>query len=380
MSKNGKGPQKLPVAVLAGTGAVGQRFVSLLAAHPWFEVVAVTGSERSAGRPYGEAVRWVVPGDPPSGVADLTVRPNSPDFGVDVAVVFSALPSGIAREVEPEFAAAGHAVCTNASPYRMAPDVPLLIPDINPSHGALLDRQRAERGWPGLLVASPNCSTTGIIFPLKALDEVFGVRQVHAVTLQAISGAGYPGVASMDIMDNVIPHIGGEEGKVQAEPRKLLGRVENGELVEAEVAISAQTNRVPVYDGHMACLSVGFERPANAEAALEALRGWQPPQAARSLPSAPKQALIVRDEPDRPQPRRDRDAENGMAVTVGRVQDCNALDVKLVSLVHNTLRGAASGAILNAEFLVAEGIIAAGGRAPVAEGRWAEAAQPIRVG
>ena len=355
---------KLPVAVLAASGAVGQRFVSLLADHPWFEVVAVTGSERSAGRPYGEAVRWVVPGDPPPDVAALTVQANSPDLGREVALVFSALPSDIAREVEPDFAAAGYAVCSNASAYRMAPDVPLLIPEVNPSHIALVERQRAERGWSGLLVTSPNCSTTGLVFPLKALDDAFGVRQVHVVTMQAISGAGYPGVASLDILDNVMPIIGGEEGKMQTEPRKLLGRLdpEGGGLIEADIAISAQTNRVPVHDGHLACLSVALERPADpdaAHAAREALRAWQAPDDARALPSAPKRALIVRDEPDRPQPRRDRDAEDGLAVSVGRVQACDVLDIKLISLVHNTLRGAASGAILNAELLVAQGYVRA---------------------
>jgi aspartate-semialdehyde dehydrogenase len=361
MSKNSNpgSANKLPVAVLAGTGAVGQRFVSLLENHPWFEVVAVTGSERSAGRLYGEAVNWVVPGDPPPAVAELTVRPNTPDFDVEVAVVFSALPSGVAREVEPDFAAAGYAVCSNASAYRMAPDVPLLIPEINPSHIGLIEKQRAERGWSGLLVASPNCSTTGVIFPLKALDDAFGLTQVHAVTLQAISGAGYPGVASLDILDNVLPYIGGEEDKVENEPRKLLGRLGDGEIIEADVAISAQTNRVPVIDGHLACLSIGFEQSADAGDALDALRDWRAPDETRTLPSAPEHALIVRDEPDRPQPRLDRDAEDGMAVTVGRVQACDVLDVKLVSLVHNTLRGAASGAILNAEFLVAQGLIEA---------------------
>ena len=348
---------RLPVAVLAGTGTVGQRFVSLLADHPWFEVVAVTGSQRSAGRAYGEAVRWVVPGDPPAAVADLTVLPNKPDFGRDVDLVFSALPSNVAREQEADFAEAGYVVCTNASPHRMTADVPLLIPELNPSHVGLIERQRAQRGWPGLIVASPNCATTAVVFPLKVLHDAFEVTQVQVVTMQAVSGAGYPGVSSMDILDNVIPHIGGEEDKIENEPRKMLGRLEDGKIIEAQIAISAQTNRVPVYDGHLVCMSIGFEKAVDAAAARQVLRGWSAAEDVRVLPGAPEHALIMHDEPDRPQPRLDRDAEDGMSVSVGRVQDCNVLDVKLVSLVHNTLRGAASGAILNAEYLVSQGYV-----------------------
>jgi aspartate-semialdehyde dehydrogenase len=352
-------PEKIPVAVLAATGAVGQRFVSLLADHAWFEVVAVTASERSAGRAYAEAVRWVVPGDVPESVARMTVLPTEPDLGVEAELVFSALPSEEARQIEPAFARAGYVVCSNASAYRMEPDVPLLIPEINADHLALAETQREGRGWPGLIVTSPNCAATSAIFPLKALDTAFGLERAHVVTMQAISGAGYPGVASLDILDNVIPYIKGEEDKVENEPRKMLGRVQDGSLELADVKISVQVHRVPVFDGHLAAISMAFRQPANAEAALEALRAWQPHEDSLDLPSAPERVLIVRDEPDRPQPRRDRDAEAGMAVTVGRVQNCNALDVKLVSLAHNTLRGAAGGAILNAELLVARGYVGA---------------------
>jgi aspartate-semialdehyde dehydrogenase len=351
---------RIPVGVLGATGAVGQRFISLLADHPWFELVAITASDRSAGQPYAEAANWVIPGDMPEGAADLIVQPTDDPaaLGGDVQIVFSALPSGAAREVEPALAAAGYVVCTNASALRMTEDVPLLIPDINPDHIGLIDTQRERRGWNGLIVASPNCSTTGIIFPLKALDDAFGVVQAHVVTMQAISGAGYPGVASFDILDNIVPYVGGdEENKVENEPRKLLGILEDGGIRLAPVTISAQTNRVPVMDGHLAAMSLKLGKQATLADVRTALAAYRAPDEIRALPSAPDAPIIVRDEPDRPQPRRDRDAGDGMVITVGRIQPCPVFDVKLLSLVHNTLRGAASGAILNAEWLVASGYL-----------------------
>jgi aspartate-semialdehyde dehydrogenase len=353
------GNHKIPVAVLAATGAVGQRFVTLLADHPWFEVVQVTGSERSAGQRYADAVNWVVPGEIPAGVGGLTVQSmdHGHALGDQVRLVFSALPSEVARDVEPALAAAGTLVCSNASALRMEPDVPLLISEINPDHLALIDAQRARRGWPGLIVTSPNCATCGVVFPLRALHDAFGLAQVHVVTMQAISGAGYPGVASFDILDNVIPYIKGEEDKVETEPRKLLGSLENGEVRMADFAISAQVHRVPVMDGHMAALSVKLVEHASLADVKAALAEHQWPEIVRQLPSAPARAMIVRDEPDRPQPRRDRDAEQGMAISVGRIQACSVLDFKLDALVHNTLRGAAGGAILNAEQLVAAGYV-----------------------
>ncbi len=347
--------ERIPVAVLGATGAVGQRFVSLLAGHPWFEVVAVTGSGRSAGRPYGEAVRWVVPGEVPPAVADLIVRPTE-EVG-EARLVFSALPSEVARQVEPRLAARGLVVCSNASAHRMTPDVPLLIPEINADHLGLIAAQRRARKWQGCLVTSPNCSTTGVVFPLKALHDAFGVRRGHVVTMQAVSGAGYPGVPSLDILDNIIPYIAGEEEKVESEPRKLLGRLTEAGIEPAAFAVSAQTHRVPVLDGHLAAMSVALERPATVEEALAVLEGFAPPARVRDLPSAPARPMAVRREVDRPQPRRDREAGDGMVVTVGRVQPCPVFDIKLVSLVHNTLRGAAGGAILNAEWLVAEGYL-----------------------
>jgi len=241
--------------------------------------------------------------------------------------------------------------------FRYEPDVPLVIPEVNADHLALIERQRAERGWSGLIVTSPNCTTTGIAMPLKPLDVAFGLRQVFATSMQAVSGGGYPGVASLDILGNVLPYIGGEEEKIERETRLLLGHVADGRRVEAEVVVSAQANRVPVLDGHTICLSVGFEKRPTVEEAIAALADFRGPDVVRELPSAPEHPILVRREPDRPQPRRDRDAEGGMAVTVGRVRECPLLDLRLVSVSHNTLRGAASGSILNAELLVAKGYI-----------------------
>jgi aspartate-semialdehyde dehydrogenase len=347
--------KKIPVGVLAATGAVGQRFVQLLADHPWFEVVAVTGSQRTAGRPYGESANWVLPGNPPANIAALTVGETKPDL--DVPVVFSALPSAKAREWEPLFAQAGYAVVTNASAYRMTPDVPLLIPEINPDHTALIPCQQEARGWSGFIVASPNCSTTSAILPMKVFQDAFGLKAAIITTLQAISGAGYPGVPSMSILDNVIPYIGGEDEKLEAEPTKILGRVSEGVLRQADIDISAQANRVPVFDGHLASVSVALERPASPDEAIEALETWHPQAIWEELPTRPQRPLIYRHEPDRPQPRLDRDAENGLAWTVGRVRDCHVLDLRYLSITHNTLRGAASGSVLNAELLVVQGYI-----------------------
>lgn len=346
---------KIPAAILAATGAVGQRFVQLLADHPWFEVVAVTGSERTAGRLYGDSVGWILPGEMPPAIAALTVQPTEPDL--EVPVVFSALPSQEARELEPRFAAAGYAVVTNASAFRMTSDVPLLVPEINPDHTALISTQRENHDWPGFIVASPNCSTTSIVLPLKVFQDAFGLEAAVITTMQAISGAGYPGVPSLAIMDNIIPHIGGEDEKLEVEPKKILGRVEEGTLTLADMELSAQANRVPVIDGHLASVSVQFSVPAGTEEAVEALTTWRPPAVCAKLPSSPAQALIYRYEDDRPQPRLDRNAEDGLAWTVGKVRPCAVLDIRFLAITHNTLRGAASGSILNAELLVEQGYI-----------------------
>ncbi len=351
--------QRIPVGVLGATGTVGQRFVQLLAEHPWFEVAVVTGSDRTVGRPYGEGVNWLMPGRVPARTAELIVQPTDTDLDLpgNPPVVFSALPTGEAKEWEPRFAAAGYAVVTNTSVFRMNPTVPLLIPEINPDHTCLIPTQRAENNWPGFIVASPNCSTTSAILPLKVFQDVFGVEAAMITTLQAISGAGYPGVSSMDIYDNVVPYIGGEDDKLENEPTKLLGDVRDGRMIRAGIAVSAQANRVPVVDGHLASVSVRLGRRATPDEAIAALRDWRPPAICAQLPSSPQELLIYRDEPDRPQPRRDRDAGDGLAWTVGKVRACPVLDVRYVALTHNTLRGAASGALLNAELLAVQGYI-----------------------
>ncbi len=347
--------KRIAVGVLAATGSVGQRFVQLLADHPWFEVVAVTGSERTAGRPYGEGVNWVIPGDPPPSVADLIVQDTEP--GLDVPVLFSALPTKQAKEMEPVFAEAGYAVITNASAYRMPEDIPLLIPEINPDHTQIIAAQQAKRNWSGFIVASPNCSTTSAVLPLKVFQDAFGLEAAIMTTMQAISGAGYPGVSSLAILDNVIPYIGGEDEKLEAEPKKLLGSVENGAIQMADIRLSAQANRVPVIDGHLASVSVKLSRSASPAEAIEVLENWQPPAICAQLPTSPERPLIYRHENDRPQPKLDRDSEDGLAWTVGKVRDCDVLDLRYLSITHNTLRGAASGSILNAELLVIQGCI-----------------------
>jgi aspartate-semialdehyde dehydrogenase len=347
---------KIPVAILGATGTVGQRMIQLLAGHPWFEIAALTGSDRTVGRPYGDLVRWSLDGAPPPEVARMVVQPS--DAPLDVAIALSGLPTDVAREVEPRWAARV-AVCSNASTYRMTPDVPLLIPEVNPDHIGMIERQRAERGWQGCLVTNPNCAVIGIVMALKPLDDAFGVKTVHAATLQSVSGAGYPGVPSLDILDNIIPNIGdgGEEAKVESEPRKLLGTLVDGRIAEAPLRISAQVTRVPVIDGHTALLSIGFERTPSVEEAIETLANWRAPEPVRGLPTAPERPLVLHTAADRPQPRRDRDAGNGMSASIGRVRACPLLDLRLVVLAHNTIRGAAGGAILNAELLVAAGIV-----------------------
>lgn len=346
---------KIPVGILAATGAVGQRFVEHLVDHPWFEIAAVTGSSRTAGRPYGDGVNWLLDGDPPEEVARMIVQPTEP--GLEPKILFSALPSDEARELEPKFAAAGYIVLTNASPYRMDPYVPLLIPEVNPDHTGMIPYQQKAYGWDGYIVANANCSTTSIVLPLKILDEAFGVDSAVVVTLQAISGAGYPGVPSLDILDNIIPHIGGEDGKLETEPRKLCGEFVDGEFRLAPFKVSAQANRVPVMDGHIGSVSVKLKSPATAADVIDLFRNWQPSELVRQLPSMPDPVLIYRPEQDRPQPRKDRMAGSGLAWTVGKVRPCPVNDVRFLALAHNTLRGAASGSVLNAELLKLQGYL-----------------------
>ena len=346
---------KIKVAVLGATGMVGQRFIQLLENHPWFEVAALAGSSRSAGKKYKDACRWYLEGDMPAAVADMQVLPAAPPM--QVGLVFSALPADVALDIESEFAQAGYTVCSNSSAHRYDEDVPILIPEINADHLELLELQKTRRGWPGRILTSPNCTTTGAVFPLKALDDLFGVEKVILVSMQAVSGAGYPGLPYLSIIDNVIPLIGGEEQKLELEPRLLLGKMKDGQRVSAPMAISAQANRVAISDGHTICLSVKLRKSADIEEVKRALRNYAWPQDIQELPSAPAQPMIVREEDDRPQPRLDRGAENGMAVSIGRLRPCPILDLRLISVVHNTLRGAASGSILNAELLKARGYL-----------------------
>lgn len=348
--------KKIPVAVLAATGSVGQRFIQLLDNHPWFEVVALTGSERGHGKTYAETCRWLLADEMPTWARDLPVLPSSPDE-VRVPLAFSGLPADVARDVEPLFAQAGTAVCSNASAYRREPDVPILLPEVNPDHAHLIPAQRARHGWSGLIATNPNCTSTGMTIALKALQDAFGVRRVFAVSMQALSGAGYPGVPSLDIADNVIPYIGGEEDKVEWEPRKMLG-VLAGERIElSPIAISAHTNRVDVSDGHTVCLTVEFERRASPGEVNQVLQGYQAPEVSRDLPSAPRPPILVRPEENRPQPRLDRMTGSGMSTVVGRVRPDSIFDARLVVLSHNTIRGAAGGSIFNAELLVKLGYI-----------------------
>lgn len=347
---------KIKVAILGATGAVGQRFVQLLENHPWFDVTALTGSDRTVGQPYADGVRWVLSGPIPEYARRMTVLPTGPGF--DARLAFSALPNDIARVAEPALAEAGYAVCSNASAHRLWPDVPLLIPEVNPDHTALIDIQRRARGWRGFIVTNPNCTITGVTIAFRALHDAFGLKRAFLVSMQAVSGAGYPGVASLDALDNVVPYIGGEEDKVETEPGKMLGQLSDGRIALAPLVISAHTNRVPVTDGHLVCASVEFERAAAPEQAAAALAGFQAPPVARDLPSAPKTVIEVRAEPDRPQPRRDRDAGAGMTTVVGRVRADPLFHVKFVALSHNTIRGAAGGALLNGELLAAQGYLA----------------------
>ncbi len=349
---------KRRVGILGATGAVGQRFIQLLADHPWFEISVLTASERSAGKRYHEAVHWILDTPIPKQVRDMVVVETTPEaVNQQCDIVFSALPAGEARHVEPAFAAAGYAVFSNASALRMEEDVPLVIPEVNPDHLALIRVQQQRRGWSGFVVTNPNCSTIHLVCALKPLHEAFGLSQVMVTTLQAISGAGYPGVASLDIVDNVIPYIPREEEKMQTEPLKLLGVFEEDRVVFADVTISAAVHRVPVLDGHTEAVAFKLKREASVEEVKAALRDFRGLPQELGLPSAPDPAIIVREEPDRPQPRLDRMAGRGMATTVGRVRPDPILDYKMVLLGHNTIRGAAGASILNAELALAQGLI-----------------------
>jgi len=345
--------RKYRVGILGATGMVGQRFIQLLVDHPQFEVTAVAASDRSQGKTFGEACTWRLTGEIPRAVRSLPVQPPAPPLDCDL--VFSSLPGEIARETEGSFAAAGYPVISNSSAFRMDEDVPLLIPEVNHEHIGLLERQRDKYPQGGFIVTNPNCSTIMLALALAPLHAAFGVEACVATTLQALSGAGYPGVASLDIIDNVLPFIGGEEEKIEIETTKILGRFNESRIEPAAMAVSAQCHRVNVADGHMAAVRVKFARTVTLENLRESLTAFRSLPQELGLHSAPATPIVIRDEQDRPQPKFDRDAGNGMTITVGRIKPDSVLDYRFVVLSHNTIRGAAGAAILNAELLVALG-------------------------
>jgi len=348
--------ERIKVGVLGATGMVGQRFIQLLEGHPWFEVVEVAASERSAGRPYAEVMqgRWKVQGAIPPRVAQLTIKECTPEL--DCRLCFSALDSSVAGPVEEEFAQAGYVVSSNSRNHRMDPDVPLLVPEVNVEHLGIIPQQRARWGSNGYIITNPNCAAIGLVMALAPLHKRFGLNKVIVTTLQGLSGAGYPGVPSLDVIDNVVPFIGGEEPKVESEPLKILGSLDGGKFVPADLTISASCTRVHVQDGHLESVSVGLSHKASPD---DLIASWEEfdPLSNQELPSAPSPPLIYRKEEDRPQPRRDRDEGKGMACVVGRLRKCPILDYKFFVLSHNTIRGAAGGAILNAEYLYKKGLL-----------------------
>lgn len=347
--------RKIPVAILGATGTVGQKLIRLLDGHPWFEVAAFTASAASAGKRYGDVVRWREAAPLPAWAADRTVLASTDPQAFPL--VFSALDTEPARTIEPLWAGTGAVVVTNASPFRMEPDVPLVIPEINVDHIGLIPAQRAARGWSGAVVANPNCTTTGLVLALAPLHRAFGVERLFVSTMQAVSGAGWPGVASLDITGNVIPYIAHEEEKVERETAKILGTLDGSAIRPAPVVVSAHTNRVPVIDGHTETVSVGFARRVTPKDVAAALRDWRAASDVAGLPSSPKYPVLVEDRPDRPQPRLDIDRGRGMSAVVGRIRTCPILDIRFVVLSHNTVRGAAGTTIQNAELLVARGVV-----------------------
>lgn len=346
--------ERIPVAILGATGSVGQRFIQLLANHPWFRVHEVVASDRSAGKTYGAAADWRLETLIPDDIAGLTVK--SLGGNLESRLLFSGLDSSVAGEAEEEYARLGCAVISNSRNHRMDADVPLLIPEVNADHLGSIETQR--RRHPGYIVTNPNCSVVGLAMALAPLERAFGVEAVQVTTMQAISGAGYAGVPSYAILDNVIPYIGGgEEEKIETEPRKILGSWNDERFTDAPMKISAQVNRVPTIDGHLMTISVRLRTPAQQDEVRNAIESFEGEPQRLGLPTAPKHALFYIDADDRPQPRLDRDRENGMSVSVGRLRPCPILDYRLVALVHNTIRGAAGAAILNAELLEAKGLL-----------------------
>lgn len=347
---------KIPVGVLGATGAVGQKFVTLLENHPWFELTELAASDRSAGKSYNEATAWRQYKPIPDRLKDRLVKTCEPIL--DCKVVFSGLDSSVAGEIEESFARAGYIVLSNSKNHRMDSDVPLLVPEVNPEHLALIKVQRERRGWSGAIVTNPNCSVIGLVMAIAPIHRAFGVKRVIVATMQALSGAGYPGPSAIDMLGNVIPFIGGgEEEKVETEPLKIMGSLDGDHIRVADCRISAHTNRVFVEDGHMACVSLELERKASPDEVARVLAGFTSLPQELKLPSAPERPVIVTGERDRPQPRLDRDAGDGMSAVVGRIRECPVFDIRFVVLSHNTIRGAAGAAILNAELMKAQGYL-----------------------
>ena len=348
-------PNKIPVGILGATGIVGQRFIQLLEHHPWFEVAWLAASDRSEGKHYAEAARWRLKTAIPKNVAHMIVSPAKPDGAPKV--IFAALDSGIAAELEPRFAEAGHAVITNSSALRMVKDVPLVIPEVNPDHIKLIECQSYRRKSGGFVVTNSNCSAMGLVLALAPLHQRFELETVMAVTMQAVSGAGYPGVASLDILGNVIPYIAKEEEKMEEETQKLLGKLNGSGIIPAPFKMSAQCNRVAVEDGHTESVSIKLKKKASAEEILEAWSSFRGIAQEKKFPTAPEVPVRYVKAHDRPQPRFDVDFGHGMTTTVGRLRPCNVLDWKFTVLSHNTIRGAAGAALLNAELLKEQGYL-----------------------
>jgi len=347
--------QKIPVGILGATGVVGQRFIQMLEAHPWFEVAWLAASDRSAGQAYGEAVRWRLKTPIPERVRNMTVSNAAPEGAPQV--IFAALDAGFARELEPQFAAAGCAVVSNSSAFRMQKDVPLIIPEVNADHLALIERQCWRKDSRGYIVTNPNCSAIGLVVALAPLHQKFGIESLFVTTMQAVSGAGYPGVASLDILGNVIPYIAKEEEKMEEETRKLLGRLDGDHVQDANFSMTAHCNRVAVEDGHTESVSVKLKQKATADEIIATFNQFRSTPQQLKLPLAPAQPIVYDVAPDRPQPRFDLDRGNGMTVSVGRLRPCGVLDYKFTVLSHNTIRGAAGAALLNAELLKVQGLL-----------------------
>jgi aspartate-semialdehyde dehydrogenase len=347
--------EKIAVGILGATGVVGQRFIQMLEHHPWFEVTWLAASDRSAGQAYGDAARWRLKTPVPERVRKMTVSSAAPDGAP--RVIFAALDAGIAREMEPQFAAAGCAVVSNSSAFRMQEDVPLVIPEVNADHLALIEKQTWRKQSGGYIVTNPNCSAIGLVIALAPLHRKFGIESLFVTTMQAVSGAGYPGVASLDILGNVIPYIAKEEEKMEEETRKLLGHVNSDHVEMASFTMTAHCNRVPVEDGHTESVSVKLKKKVSAEEIIAAFNEFRSTPQEMKLPLAPEQPVVYDAAPDRPQPRFDVDRGNGMTVSVGRLRPCGVLDWKFTVLSHNTIRGAAGAALLNAEVLKAQGLL-----------------------